>query len=206
MRYLFSLLASYAYLAKCLIIHLTLHLKHETTCAALDISKSTTVSGFRPTQTRKTPLRRKPSGYWKDTENIENEIRSLWEEVKVKIPSDEPPPIPNETLLNYWRRHDIRYAISQFGGRDLLSVELNGAFVVPGKWKEASETVWVKQVIANDPNLDPKVPPMSPQQGKMKREDPIEKTALRQKKRWTHQTTRRKKGFWGSKQVVIEEL
>ena len=206
-RSIVSLLASNLLLAECFMIHSNVFHHHLTLWACKVSAKSRMASGFRRTQRRKFPAKRKPAGYWKDVGNIENEIRSLWESVTVNIPSDEPPPIPNEALLNYWKRHDIRSAISQIGGRDILSEEMNGAFVVPGKWKEAAKTVWVKKVIANDQNLDRGVPPPSPQQAKLRRSGDSMRTAkLQDRKRWIHQGSRRQKGFWSSEEVVIEEL
>jgi hypothetical protein len=85
---------------------------------------------------------RKPRGYWKNITNIEYELRNLWiekmqisnnannddnnngDKLLVKLLYEYPPPIPNEALLNYWNRHDIRNAIRSYGGRTLLSEDL----------------------------------------------------------------------------------
>ncbi|CAJ1936213.1 unnamed protein product [Cylindrotheca closterium] len=203
-QFAFSLLARSILLADCLV---NLQSCQVRCSPALETSNTQQRSGFRPTQTRKNQRGRKPRGYWKNIENIEKEIRTQWISVNVNIPSDQPPPIPNESLLNYWERNDLRYAIYQFGGREFLSAEMNGAFLVPGKWKEASEIEWVKELIQNDKNLDPEIPPLSPQQAKLKkREDPMEATESRQRKRWIQRSERKKKGFWRSEEVVIDEL
>ncbi|OEU23233.1 hypothetical protein FRACYDRAFT_233403 [Fragilariopsis cylindrus CCMP1102] len=87
---------------------------------------------------------RKPRGYWKNITNIEYELRTLWTEKAIQISDNAvdnddnndndndkllinllyPPPIPNEALLNYWNRHDIRNAIRSYGGRTLLAEDL----------------------------------------------------------------------------------
>ena len=69
------------------------------------------------------PKRR--DGYWLELDNVELELRLLWDDVNVTLNNntniiETPPPIPNESLLNYWKRYDIRNAIVQNGGRDIL--------------------------------------------------------------------------------------
>eukprot|EP00980_Cylindrotheca_fusiformis_P002932 scaffold683_cov124-Cylindrotheca_fusiformis.AAC.1 len=156
-------------------------------------------------QPRKKSILRKPRGYWLELSNIDFELREQWKSVNVTIEGQQPPPIPNETLLNYWKRHDLRRAIVQIGGREELAEKLGGAFIIPGKWSEATENIWVKQVLASDPNLDPTLPPLSPQQLRhigttMSSSKPIKR------KRWIHQSTRKKKGYWTSEVVVVQEL
>lgn len=159
----------------------------------------------RNPQARQKPRSRKPKGYWLDISNIEKELRDQWKRASVTVDERQPPPIPNETLLNYWKRNDLRSAIVQSGGRDSLSERLGGAFLVPGKWCEATQNVWVEQLIASDPNLDSELPPPSPQQLKRKGKS-VPASSAGDSKRWGHQSTRRDKGHWSSELVVIQEL
>lgn len=94
----------------------------------------------RPQTTLTRP--RKPRFFWHDEDNIRKELLSFWDELNVPIHEfypDQPPPIPSEFLLNYFNRNDLRWGIAQFGGRENLSYALNGALIIPGKWKEAKE-------------------------------------------------------------------
>jgi hypothetical protein len=161
------------------------------------LSNSTYPRFRRTPQIREKPSFRKPKGYWLDISNIEKELRDQWKYVNVTVEEQQPPPIPNETLLNYWKRHDLRSVIVQSGGRDYLAEDLGGAFIIPGKWSEAKKNAWVKQLLAADPNLDPDLPPLSPQQLKSKG---------RKVSSWAHQSTRKTRGYWSSEIVVIQEL
>lgn len=169
------------------------------------LSKSEYPRFRRIPQIREKPRFRKPKGYWLDISNIEKELRDQWKYVNVTVEEQQPPPIPNETLLNYWKRHDLRSVIVQSGGRDYLAERLGGAFIIPGKWSEAKKNAWVKQLLATDPNLDPDLPPLSPQQLKS-----IGRRASSSSsgnvERWAHQSTRKTRGYWSSEIVVIQEL
>ena len=94
---------------------------------------------------------RKPRFYWHDEENIQNELQSFWDELHVPInefyPDNPSPPIPSEFLLNHFKRNDLRWGIAQFGGRDSLSHALNGAVIIPGKWKEAKELEIIQSLL-----------------------------------------------------------
>jgi hypothetical protein len=50
-------------------------------------------------------------------------------------------------LLNHFKRNDLRWGIAQFGGRDSLSHALNGAVIIPGKWKEAKELEIIQSLL-----------------------------------------------------------
>jgi hypothetical protein len=140
------------------------------------------------------PCNRKPRFYWKDVQNIEQELRGQWEAALMLgnrgdddverndgaaallhklLPPDRPPPIPNEALLNHWKRNDLRAAIRQFGRpylAELLLLERRGddgdqrvgpavdaaltdAMIVPGKWKEAVRWPIVRHVVQADDSL-----------------------------------------------------
>jgi hypothetical protein len=149
---------------------------------------------------------RKPPGYWLEVKNVEAELRNLWKSVNVNIDPKQPPPIPNESLLNYWKRYDLRSAIVQNDGREILSELLGGALIVPGKWSEAKETIWVKQVIQEDPDLSAEYPPLSPQQLRLNSSSDTLNKVEGSCRRWAHTSSRKEKGYWSSEIVVIKEL
>jgi hypothetical protein len=141
-------------------------------------------------------LRRRPKYYWNDVENIRHEIVEQW---KVALGGErylkgngipDPPPIPNDTLLMYWKRHDLRSAIRKYGGggcgRQDIADEMitrmtpeamtiiktekmtnseafdSSFLIVPGKWKDAVDQFpIVRRVVENDPNLQLERPPRS---------------------------------------------
>jgi hypothetical protein len=166
---------------------------------------------------------------------VEQELRELWEWANVTLASEEaPPPIPNESLLNYWKRHDLRAAIATHEGREFLAETLGGAVIIPGKWNLAVKTPYVQQILAQDSNLSSEFPPLSPQQQKHVKAQAVlgvevvptgtnevghnhsSATASttssglnsdRQSTRWHHQRTDRKPlGYWNAKTIVIKEL
>jgi hypothetical protein len=168
-------------------------------------------------QSRRQPESRRPNNYWKLKKNLKFELRQLWESVNVSIPQDQPPPIPNEALLNYWERHDIRAAIVTNGGRQELAERLGGAEIIPGKWVNATQTSFVQALVASDHKLHKYAPPVSPQQIKQiltttANNDTainikLERDVLQnpQRQRWAYQDGRNPKGYW-DQQMVIQEL
>lgn len=138
---------------------------------------------------------------------METELRDLWKSVGVELVDDsQPPPIPNESLLNYWRRYDLRAAIVTHGGREALAESLGGALIIPGRWSVAVNTTYVQQLLENDLDLSSDLPPLSPQQ--LKKGIVREEKALfeRKDKRQAAKGVRRGKGYWYSDQKVIQEL
>lgn len=115
--------------------------------------------------------KRRPRGYWSDKPNVIKELREFWEDLDAPVEHSKLPPIPNEALLNHFKRNDLRWAIASHGGRDALSYRLGGAPIVPGRWADAILVEQVKKVL--DPNnpasigLSPFYPPVAPH---MKRE------------------------------------
>ena len=166
-------------------------------------------------QSRRQLESRRPKHYWKRKKNLQFELRQLWESVNVSIPLDQPPPIPNESLLNYWGRHDLRAAIVTNGGRAELSERLGGAQIIPGKWVNASQTPFVQELVASDPKLHAHMPPISPQQIKQinataandNTEFELEIRARQnpRRQRWVHQDGRNTKFHW-DQQMVITQL
>jgi hypothetical protein len=181
----------------------------------------------RTTQNRrKKASNRKPRNYWKDINNIEKELRDQWKSVLVEsskeddknqstediidrlLPNDQPPPIPNETLLIYWQRLDLSNAIRNVE-RSYLAESLGGALVVPGKWKLAVTEPIVKRVIELDDNLTEDRPPLLQQQlDELKNVysmSPNDIEKWKQSRGRTGRYTRRRRGFW-SKEKVKERL
>jgi hypothetical protein len=156
----------------------------------------------RRRQRRQFKAKRRPRNYWRDLSNVEQELRMQWNDCSVSIPDDCPPPIPNEALLNYWKRHDLRSAIVAHGGREQLSKYLGGAEIIPGKWVLATNTTVVQQLVAHDSNLDPEVPPLSPQQQMLKKE---QRRRLDKDSRWMHSDKRKPAKYW-TKKVILEEF
>jgi len=102
----------------------------------------------KPRQKRSATRRpRKPRYYWQSHDNLMRELHLFWKELNVKVNPDLPPPIPSEYLLNHFDRNDLRWGISQMGGRDNVSHMLGGAKIIPGKWRDAIELVEVRKIL-----------------------------------------------------------
>ena len=146
----------------------------------------------RPIQKRSSPRRpRKPKHYWNDPENIRKELHLFWKELGINTSDDQQLYIPNEYMLNYFSRNDIRAAIYQIGGRESLAYELD-AQVIPGKWTDAVKLDIVKQVL---PLMEEK-----------KSNSTESKTRQSQSKQLDMDITQvTTKGFW-SKEKAIKEL
>ena len=143
----------------------------------------------RPIQKRSSPRRpRKPKFYWNDPENIRQELHLFWKELNTTT-SDDKLYIPNEYMLNYFNRNDLRAAIYQMGGRESLAHVLD-AHVIPGKWIHAVKIDIVKQVL-----------PLMEEEKSISTES---KTRQSQSKQ-LNITTVTTKGFW-SKEKAIKEL
>jgi hypothetical protein len=176
----------------------------------------------RHIQSRRKPVNRRPKYFWSNVTNLELELRGFWKSVQVTIRDNEPVPIPNEALLNYCQRFDIKAAIVTHGGREDLSFLLGGSRIMAGKWNKAVATSpELQQLLLQNSGLSPDLPPSSPQQ-KTKKETP--KTTKGQKplsstpnydtdnnynarksERWSHKTGRKESGYWNDP-LVIEEL
>lgn len=74
----------------------------------------------------------------------------------MRVDPDRPPPIPSEHLLNHFDRNDLRWGITQMGGRDNVSHMLGGAKIIPGKWREAIELDVVKKILPHINQHGPK--------------------------------------------------
>jgi len=187
-------------------------------------------------QQRRQPKTRRPRFYWQSVENVEKELRDFWIHVGVTIP--EPPIntttttttnnnnntitkksnnqkahplcIPNETLLNYFGRHDLRAAIVAHGGREELShaLLLPNEFVtiMPGKWEEAVNTSHELQIlIQNETHVDltAEEPPSLLLSSAQSPSSVLPDKSRHRK--WFHQEGRKPISYW-TQQRIIEEL
>jgi len=173
---------------------------------ALSMAKRPNLLATRPKQVRRLPTKRRPKGYWDDPANLMKEFSSFWADLGVST-SSSLPPIPNQQLLNYYERNDLRWAIYRHGGREAVSQWLGGAPIIPGKWKEAMEASHEMRQLVLDPSngtgreLSPFHPPKSPQQLKVgKVQSPTPPT------RWQHKPGRKAKGYWTEERVMVELL
>jgi hypothetical protein len=176
----------------------------------------------RPLQNRRnTASNRKPRHYWKDIANIEHELREQWksvlrlpsdenkgrslENISRLLPNDQPPPIPNETLLTYWQRNDLANAIRNLG-RPYLAYVLGGATVIPGRWKLAVQEPIVRCVVDLDENLtEDRSPPSRQQLDRMKERYAMSNKDIKkwaESGRWKRREGRRGKGFWSKEKVI----
>jgi hypothetical protein len=184
----------------------------------------------KDSQIRRKPSSRRPKYYWTKLENIERELEEFWMiDCGVPLPQKKNnkqgsgPCIPNETLLNYFGRNDLRAAIvNTQGGREILSEKLRGAPIMPGKWSEAVATSPELQAMLQNGTFafSKESPPLSPQQKKCKspRENSISnlsnKSAVNtrnakgndnsQPQKWMHKSGRKPKGYWTLPRIVAE--
>mmetsp|Transcript_48979 Transcript_48979/g.147529 ORF Transcript_48979/g.147529 Transcript_48979/m.147529 type:complete len:224 (-) Transcript_48979:941-1612(-) len=151
----------------------------------------------RGRQHRRAAVKKRSRNYWRVKKHMETEFRDFWLHRNVTIPENEPPPIPNESLLNYFERHDLRWAIVSQGGRESVSYRLNGAKILPGKWSEA---------ISSFPELMEQL--LSSSDGAagccLSKSDPPTSTKSKAKRKWAHNEKRKPKGYWDTFRVVEE--
>mmetsp|Transcript_29872 Transcript_29872/g.45815 ORF Transcript_29872/g.45815 Transcript_29872/m.45815 type:complete len:427 (-) Transcript_29872:1240-2520(-) len=160
------------------------------------------ISLKRKRQARRKPVNRRPKYYWNNISNIEAELRAFWEYAEVKIAPDEPPVIPNETLLNHFERYDLKNAIVIQGGREEMSQTLGGARIMPGKWADAVKySPELQKLLKDTPGLSPHRPPLSPQQRKNANKS---SGAHDIDHRWAHKEGRKPRGYWNKENVISE--
>ena len=167
----------------------------------------------KESQIRKESPHRRPRHYWTNISNVEIALRDVWHSHHVTIDPILPPPIPNECLLNYWNRYDLRGAIATHGGREFLSELLGGAPILPGRWKDAVQTRYVQELLQADVRLSADGPPPSPQQQQQQQQQSPPKRKKEstdpsdsQPARWSHSSHRKPKGYWSSLTVVVTEM
>jgi len=177
---------------------------------------------------RKMRQPRRQSSYWQNMENIEKELRLFWtDQLNVSISKKHPPPIPSESLLNHFERHDLRYAIANIGGRPSVSYRLRNAKIIPGKWSQAVHLKEMKELLhpknKAGRGLSVGHPPISPQVKRKLNKDKNRQHKIKNSQtgvhgyaqefsgryqgdqRWAHKKSRNKKGYW-NRSVVIKEL
>ena len=161
----------------------------------------------RQRQTRRKAIDRKPRYFWFDPTNLRNELLQFWSKLGIAT-NHTSPTIPNESLLVYYERHDIRAAIVKNGGRAAVSILLNHAPIMPGRWKDAiASSIELQQLLrsANETNLRADRPPWT---NKTAKETSLATSFLKSNndtKLWTHHDGRNQKGHWNL-QTVIQDL
>lgn len=94
---------------------------------------------------RKTKRRRHPPNYWSGLDRIRAELILFWEgtlQVPILDEERDTPPLPNEMLLSFTNRHDLKYAInSVYSGREALAYALSvdsnrntPSRIIGGRW------------------------------------------------------------------------
>ena len=190
---------------------------------------SSLVVPYRIPQKRRRPVRpRRPKYYWLDPQHLLHEFRAFWTELGVTANNNNNkaqwiPLIPNETLLRYYGRHDLRGALVSNGGRQQVSDMMGGAPIMEGRWIIAVKAnhFELQQLLQKDSTLSPQRPPdiasSSANNKKQKQQTTRQTTKRKQSKnsgasssfevdvRWKHQSGRKHKGYW-SLQKVIQEL
>lgn len=162
-----------------------------------DDEKITIVRPHRIRQKRCRPTRRRPDYYWSDPNNLQLELRTFWTDRGVKLPKNKPPPIPNEVILRYYERHDLRAALVKYGGREAVSQVLGGSMIVPGRWRDAlNESPELLTLVKADATLSTKSPPSLTAVRSTTRID--------EASRWKHNNDRKPKGYWNKKTLLKE--
>ena len=146
-------------------------------------------------QKRRRPAQKRPARYWSDLNNLRSELRAFWIDRGVKLTQNKLPPIPNEVVLRYYQRNDLRAAIVKYGGRDAVSQILGRCPIVPGRWKDAvHESPELRALVEADAALSLTSPPS------LTKSSRNNETA-----RWQHQDGRNPKGYW-NKQTLLKEM
>jgi hypothetical protein len=143
----------------------------------------------RKAQKRRKPRNRRPRNYWTQPDNLAREIRLFWANDcglgrhNATLKYDENM-IPNESLMNYYGRHDMRAAFASLGGREAVAEQLGGARILPGRWKEAVQDPQIEALIQIEPDLSSDVSPLSALDVSSMTEEEITP-------RWSHQSDRK---------------
>ena len=167
----------------------------------------------RQRQARKKPIHRKPRYYWMDPKNLQQELVDFWSQLGITT-NITSPTIPNESLLVYYERNDLRAAIVKNGGRPAVSILLNHAPIMPGRWKDAiASSIELQQLLQTDGvDLSTDRPPWT--KGISTKESITTPTFTKvnnnnsddnNTKLWSHHEGRNQKGYWNL-QTVIQEL
>ena len=175
----------------------------------------------RKRQRRRKPRNRRPKYYWTNPDNLERELIQFWQVAGVK-PSGIL--IPNETLLQFYNRHDLRAAIASQGGRTMIAEKILAPLkkqvrIMPGKWSQAwSDIPELQQLVELEPSLSRHSSPYNSTRRDQQPQEPTETTNPVESSqsnnlnsnnstatKWSHTENRKPKGYW-SLQRVIQEL
>jgi hypothetical protein len=154
-------------------------------------------------QKRRPSIDRRPRHYWTDPENLRNELCQFWLNHGVSIEENDNkirvPTIPNEVLLMHYKRHDLRAAISKYGGREAVSKLLDDAPVKPGRWSVAVESsLALKRLLQMDMSLKREHPPAVAVSN-------ADISRAESGKKWAHNDGRKILGYW-TLQTVVREM
>jgi hypothetical protein len=167
----------------------------------------------RRIQERKKPHNRKPKYYWSDLGNLRTELDFFWKVRGVLVGKGSAKKyrtdrvvIPNETLLRYYRKNDLRGAVASHGGRYTVAEKLKRALpkgttveVMSGTWTQAvTESLELQALIQLDPTLSKDLPPKISSQSR----SCIDLGG----RRWLHKPARHQKGYWSDRTAVIQSL
>jgi hypothetical protein len=179
--------------------------------------------------------RRHPPNYWSGLHKIRAELVMFWEntlQIPVLAEEKDTPPIPNEVLLSFANRYDLKYAInSVYSGREALAFALavdsnsnTPSRIIGGRWysDECLNTREV-QLLYRHAVLGPKLQKYKPYRPAATQLShsvnsldvfAISNTATNistgwkafsgKRDKWRHRTARNSWGFWNASTVESE--
>jgi hypothetical protein len=160
----------------------------------------------RQQQARIKPINRKPRYYWSDQTNLRKELIDFWSKLGIAT-NHTSPTIPNESLLVYYKRHDLRAAIVKNGGRQALSILLNNAPIMPGRWKDAIACSIELQHLIHSGKETKLCLDRPPWTNKSEEKGSLATMFIKANntKLWSHHEDRNQKGHWNL-QTVIQQM
>ena len=212
--------------------------------------KKSTPKSFRTPQQRRPKHKetRRPKYYWKDLGNVVRELEDFWVHCGVDIhqpllakknegfdndttaavkknkrQKQQPLCIPNEALLHYRGRHDLRAAIVTYGGREEMAYELTyearrHVTIMPGKWADAvASSIELQIMLQNQTHSEwmsekeaptrllPQRKRKQKQHSKIVDNSDTAQSSSQPKKKYAHQENRKPRWYW-NQQKVVEEL
>jgi hypothetical protein len=176
---------------------------HENRNVSSCVVPDTDSKPCRLRQQRQQSVDRRPRHYWTDPDNLRNELCQFWQSRGVSIEENgnkiRVPTIPNEVLLMHYKRHDLRAAISKYGGREAVSKLLDDAPVMPGRWSLAVESsLALQRLLQLDTSLKREHPPAVVVSS-------ADVSRIESGKKWVHNDGRKILGYW-TLQTVVREL
>ena len=179
-----------------------------------NVDPSSAYINKRRRQNRAIPTDRHPRNYWLDPTNLRRGLVDFWRndcgldrEIRTVMDPTRPT-IPNEVLLFYYQRHDLRAALARNGGREEVSEILGNAPIMPGRWRDAvKECPDLMQTLTyHDPNLSIERPPRIVTSNAV-HQRPIhdDNAPFQQRTKYQRSESRKPIGYW-SLQRLLEEL